>query len=107
QKTQEDLEAMKLSLSSDVEVNFSLAGMAAHHMALYKGGLIPKTYEDFEAALSGYVAGSVPALTAIDRLRSLLDYEFKYWKQYAERQKAIAGIEAVTGQTPYITEGRQ
>ncbi len=107
QKTQADLEAMKLSLSSDVEVNFSLAGMAAHHMALYKGGLIPKTYEDFEAALSGYVAGSVPALTAIDRLRSLLDYEFKYWKQYAERQKAIAGIEAVTGQTPYITEGRQ
>ncbi|MDA8091787.1 MAG: TolC family protein [Nitrospiraceae bacterium] len=107
QKAQADLDAAKLSVSSDIESSFSLSQMAEHHMRLYKEGLIPKTYQDFEAALSGYVAGNVTAFTAIDRLKRLLDYEFKYWRQFVEKQKAIAGIEALTGKTIYITEGSQ
>ena len=105
EKAQADLEARKLLLSSDVEGFYSVAQSAGNLMDLYRKGLIPKTYQDFEAALAGYVAGNVPALTAIDRLKSLLNYEFDYWQQFTKRQKAIAGIEAITGRTPYITEG--
>ncbi len=104
-KAKADLEAGKLSIASDVEGFFSVAQSAGNLMDLYRKGLIPKTYQDFEAALSGYVAGNVTALTAINRLKSLLDYEFAYWQQYTGRQKAIAGIEALTGKTAYITEG--
>ncbi|MDA8174766.1 MAG: TolC family protein [Nitrospiraceae bacterium] len=104
-KAKEDLQAGKLSISSDIENYFSVAGSSKNLMQLYKDGLVPKTYQDFESALSGYTAGTVSALTAINRLKALLDYEFKYWQQFTERQKAIAGIEALTGRTSYITEG--
>ena len=66
-------------------------------MTLYKDGLIPKTYQDFELALAGYVTGKVEAVTAITRLKALLDFELLYWGQRMEREKAIARLEAITG----------
>ncbi len=105
EKARADLDSVKLSVSSGVENYFSAAQSAGSLMQLYKEGLVPKTYQDFESALSGYTSGTVSALTAINRLKALLDYEFKYWQQFTERQKAIAGIEALTGRTSYITEG--
>lgn len=91
------LEAMKLMLSSTIRDNYSMLKTAENLMELYKNGLIPKTYQDFEAALAGYVTGKVEAITVINRLKALLDFETLYWKQFAEREKAIARIEAVTG----------
>ena len=99
---EEDLEATRLSLSSEIENYFSIARSADKLMKLYSGGLIPKTSQDFEAALSGYITGKVPALTAIDRLKALLDYEFGYWEQFTEKQKALANIEAITGKTGWL-----
>jgi len=66
-------------------------------MGLYKSGLIPKTYQDFDLALSGYVSGKIEAITVINRLKALLDYETLYWGQFVEREKAIARIESITG----------
>ena len=42
---------------------------------LYKDGLLPKTYQDFEQAIAGYTAGKIEAITVISRLKSLVDYE--------------------------------
>ena len=66
-------------------------------MELYRKGLIPKTYQDFDAALAGYVTGKVEAITVISRLKSLLDYELLYWEQFVTREKAIARLESLTG----------
>jgi hypothetical protein len=66
-------------------------------MGLYKSGLIPKTYQDFDLALSGYVSGKIEAITVINRLKALLDYETLYWGQFVEREKVIARIESITG----------
>lgn len=57
--------------------------------------MIPKTYQDFELALAGYVTGKVEAITVINRLKSLLDFELLYWGQFVEREKAIARLEAI------------
>ena len=65
-------------------------------MELYKNGLIPKAHQDFELALSGYATGRTEAIVAITRLKNLLDYESQYWGQYAERQKAIARLHAIS-----------
>ncbi len=65
-------------------------------MELYKNGLIPKTYQDFDSALAGYGTGKVEAITVITRLKSVIDYETLYWKQFVEREKAIARLEALT-----------
>ncbi len=94
-----ELEGTKLMLSSTIRDNYSMVKTAERLMDLYKDGLIPKTYQDFEAALSGYVTGKTDALTVITRLKSLIDFELLYWGQFVERQKAIARLEAATGIT--------
>ena len=92
-----EIEATRLMLSSAVRDNYSMLRTAEKLMELYKNALIPKTYQDFELALSGYATGKVEAMTVISRLKSLLDLEILYLGQFVEREKAIARLEAITG----------
>lgn len=92
-----DLEGMKFMISSALWDNYSMITSSENLMELYKSGLIPKAYQDFEASLSGYTAGMTDAITVVSRLKSLIDYEIMYWKQYAEKGKAIGRIDAITG----------
>ena len=92
-----ELESTKIMLSSAIRDNYSMLRTAEKLMELYKNGLIPKTYQDFESALSGYVTGKVEAITVISRLKSLIELETLYWNQFVEREKAIARVEAITG----------
>lgn len=92
-----EIEATKLMLFSAIKDNYSMLKSSERLLELYRSGLIPKTNQDFEAALAGYVSGKVEAITVISRLKSLFDYELMYWTQFAEREKAIARIEALTG----------
>lgn len=92
-----ELESTKYMVLSAIKDNYSMLKTSEKLMDLYRNGLIPKTYQDFELALSGYVTGKIEAITVISRLKSLLDYEVLYWGQFVEREKAIARLEAVTG----------
>ncbi|MDZ4165831.1 MAG: TolC family protein [Smithellaceae bacterium] len=95
-EAQREVEGIKLMITSAIRDNHSMILAADKLMELYKEGLIPKTERDFEAALSGYRTGRVEAITVISRLKFLLEYETLYWSQYAEREKAIARLEAIT-----------
>jgi hypothetical protein len=64
-------------------------------MDLYRSGLIPKNTQDVELALTGYATGRIDAIVVISRLKILLDYEILYWNQFAEREKAIARLQAI------------
>ena len=97
EEARHELEAVEVMLSSDIRDNYSMIRTAEKLMDLYKNGLIPKTYQNFESALSGYTTGKVEALTVITRLKSLIDFEVLYWKQFADREKAVARLEAITG----------
>ena len=92
-----DLAGIKSMLRSNVRDAYSMITSSEQLMKLYRDGLIPKTYQDFQLSLTGYRSGRIEALTAISRLKALLDYETSYWTQYAEREKAIARIEALIG----------
>lgn len=92
-----DIEAVKIMTASLIRDNYSMLRASERLMDIYKNGLIPKTYQDFELALSGYVTGKVEAITVISRLKSLIDFELLYWGQFAEREKAIARLYASTG----------
>ncbi len=94
-----ELAATGYLLSSGIQENYSMTRTAENLMKLYKEGLIPKTYQDFQLALSGYATGKIEAITAISTLKALLDTEILYWGQYVEREKAIARLEAITGDT--------
>jgi len=94
-----DLAAADYMLSSNIRENYSMAQTAERLMKIYREGIIPKTYQDFQLALSGYATGKIEAITAISRLKAILDTEFLYWGQYSEREKAIARLEAIIGNT--------
>ena len=96
-EAEHELYSTKTMLSSTIRDNYSMAQTAGKLMELYKHGLIPKTYQDFESALSGYGTGRVDEITVITRLKALLDLEISYWGQFAEREKAIARLRSVTG----------
>jgi outer membrane protein TolC len=100
-----ELEGAKLMISSAVKDNYSMMKTAERLMELYKNGLIPKTYQDFEAALAGYIAGKGETSGVITRLKSLVDVEMLYWRQFVEREKAIARLDALSGTTGYGVEG--
>ncbi|RJQ44818.1 MAG: TolC family protein [Nitrospiraceae bacterium] len=91
-----ELQSMQLMIASAVKDNYSMLRSSQNLMALYKEALVPKTYQDYEAALSGYTAGKVEAMTVINRLKALIDYEISYWQQFTEGEKAIARLEAIT-----------
>ena len=96
-EAEHDLEGTKIMIASAVRDNYSMIRTSEKLMELYKGGLIPKTRQDFELALTGYVTGKADAITVISRLKSLIDFELLYWTQFIEREKAVARMEAITG----------
>ncbi|MBF0329705.1 MAG: TolC family protein [Nitrospirae bacterium] len=102
-----ELEALKFMLSSSIRENHAMITSAEKLMELYKKGLIPKAYQDFDLALAGYVSGKGDASSIISRLKSLIDYETLYWNQFIEREKAIARIEAVSGISDMESKGNQ
>jgi outer membrane protein TolC len=94
-----ELASTEYMLSSAVRENYSMAQTGEKLMTLYKEGVTPKIHQDFQLALSGYATGKIEAITAISRLKALLDTELLYWGQYVEREKAIARLDALTGET--------
>ena len=96
-----EVESAKLMASSALRDNFAMMKSTENLMALYRGGLIPKANQDFELALAGYVTGKVEAITVITRLKSQIDYELLYWRQFADRQKATARLDGLAAITDY------
>ncbi len=92
-----EIASLEYMLSSGIRDSFSMVKTSEKLMKLYKEGVIPKTYQDFQLALSGYTAGKIEAITAISRLKALLDTELLYWAQYVQREKAVALLDMVTG----------
>ena len=95
-QAKQELEATKLMIDAAVRDNLSMVKSADKLMDLYKNGLIPKNTQDVESALSGYATGRTEAIVILSRVKTLLEYENQYWVQFAEREKAIARLHAIT-----------
>jgi outer membrane protein TolC len=90
-----ELDAAKAMHAAQMRDYYSMEQSSRRLMDLYRNGLIPRARQDFESSLAGYTTGKVEAITAISRLKALLDFEILYWRQFAEREKAVARIEAM------------
>lgn len=90
-----ELESTKLMLASFIRDNFSMIETSDRLMELYKGSLIPKTYQKFEASLSEYIAGKEDLNNLLSTLKTLLNYQIAYWGQFVEKRKARARIEGI------------
>jgi outer membrane protein TolC len=102
-----ELEATKLMISSGIRDNYTMYKSAEKLMELYRSGLIPKTYQDFESAIAGYSSGKIESITVINRLKTLIDLETSYWGQMVEREKAMAKSEAISGLSAFGAEAQK
>jgi len=98
-QARKELQATENMVASSLRENYSMIRSADNLMKLYQEGLLPKARQDIQLSLSGYVTGKVEAITALSRLKTLLEVELLYWSQLVEREKAIARLETLTGST--------
>jgi outer membrane protein TolC len=91
-----ELDDVKFMTASEIRDNYSMLKSSERLMDLYKSGLLPKGHQSFESALAGYSTGKVEAITVITSLKAVIDYELLYWRQFVEREKTIARLEALT-----------
>jgi outer membrane protein TolC len=101
-----NLDAARLMTASALRDNHAMLKSAENLMALYRNGLIPKAYQGFELALAGYVTGKIEAITAISRLKALIEYELLYWRQFADRKKAAARLDGLAAITDYGVDAK-
>ena len=94
-----ELEATRLMIEAALRDNYSMLRTSEKLIDLYQKGLLPKARQDIEQATTGYSTGRVEAASIIARVKTLLDYEFLYWGQRVEREKAIARLHAITAGT--------
>ncbi|MRR18384.1 MAG: hypothetical protein EG826_18230, partial [Deltaproteobacteria bacterium] len=106
-QARQDAEAARLMIGAAIRDNYSMIRSSDKLLDLYKNGLIPKTNQDFDLAISGYATGRTDAIVVITRLKTLIDYENLYWNQYAEREKAIARIQAIMGEKDLVSPAGQ
>ncbi|MEN6420845.1 MAG: TolC family protein [Smithella sp.] len=96
----QELEATRLMIEAALRDNYSMLRSSERLIELYQKGLLPKSKQDIEQALTGYSTGRGEAVSIISRIKTSLDYETLYWGQRVEREKAIARLHAITaGQT--------
>ena len=91
-----ELEATRLMIEAAIRDNYSMLRSSERLIELYQKGLLPKSKQDIEQALTAYSTGRIEAVSIISRLKTALDYETLYWGQLVEREKAIARLHAIT-----------
>ena len=89
--------AAKLSVASAARDRYSMIMSGERLMDLYRNALIPNARRDFDSSLSEYATGGTGAAAVISKLGALLEYETSYWRQFADREKAIARLMEITG----------
>jgi len=92
-----EAEAVKTEISYRVDSLLSEVEQDDRVLKLYKDTVIPQATEDLNSALAGYEVGREDFLTLLDSRRALFDYELGYYNMLAEREKAVAELEAATG----------
>ena len=98
QEAEYGLNTVRLMVSASIKERCAMMNSATRLMDLYKNGLIPKAYQDFELSLAGYVSGRGEAAAVISRLNAFISFETLYWEQFVEREKAAAALLTLTGQ---------
>ncbi|GAB4389532.1 MAG: hypothetical protein Kow0025_15480 [Thermodesulfovibrionales bacterium] len=104
-EAEHELEASRKALAAALRDNYSMAASASRLMSLYRDSLIPRARQNFESAVSGYSAGKADLALVVRSLTALLDNELQYWGQFAEREKAIARMDALRGARQYAGGG--
>ena len=75
-----------------------LAAQAAKQLLdLYSKAVVPQSSLALESSMSAYQVGNVDFLTMLANFTTVLNYEVDYYRELADYQTALAGIEPLVG----------
>lgn len=96
-QSRHEVEEAKVMTASRIRENYAMLKSSENLSKLYINAIIPKNRQDFDLSLASFSAGRTEASMVMEKLKKLRDSETAYWKNLAEREKAVARIEALAG----------
>ena len=92
-----EYEATGQALFREVADHVLAAETAERLGRLYRDAVIPQASLALESSLTAYRVGQLDFLSVLDHWSNLLDLEATYYTQIAEHEKALVGLEELTG----------
>jgi outer membrane protein TolC len=102
--TEKDVDARTLSLLAEVRDLLARAERADAQARLIREGTLPLSRSTLDAAAAAYAAGRAEFMTLLEDFRALLGYEVELEAREAERVRALAALEPLTG-AEYVLPG--
>lgn len=93
----EELNALKNTISYNVNDALIQLERRKKLIELYKGGIIPQAEQSLESAVISYRVSKVDFLTLLDGRMSLFNYEKELYESQAEYMMKLAQLEATVG----------
>ena len=97
QMSRHEFEATGQALFRQVTDLFLLVQRTDRLESLYREAVIPQASLTLESSLTAYRVGDLDFLGVLDNWSTLLDFEVEYYAQLSEHEKALAGLEELTG----------
>ena len=76
---------------------FAMATSADQMLDLYDKGLLPQAELTLESVNSSHTVGTTDFNTVVMSFTAIYGYQLDYYRQLADRETALARIEALTG----------
>lgn len=102
--TQRDLDSREFTLLAEVRDLLARADRASEQMRLIREGTLPLARSTLDSASAAYSAGRAEFVTLIEDFRAFLGFEKDFEMQHAEKIRALAALEPLTG-TEYVLPG--
>ncbi|MGH9328665.1 MAG: TolC family protein [Terriglobia bacterium] len=90
-------EAQVQQIYFDVREQYLAAETGEHVLKLYREGLLPQAHAEFQAGLAAYESHREDFETLMNSFLDVLNLNQEYWQTLANREIAIARLEALTG----------
>lgn len=96
-RSQSDLEHQSQQVASELRVEYDTVQKMSDLLTIYRQGLIPQAKAEFQAGLAAYQNNRQNFQPVLDAFLDVLDLDEQYWKNFADRETTMAGIEELTG----------
>jgi cobalt-zinc-cadmium efflux system outer membrane protein len=96
-ESESELDAADQDLERGVTDEYLAAATSERLERLYREAVIPQASLTLESSLTAYRVGRVDFLGVLDHWSTLLEFEIDYYMQVAEHEKALVGLEELTG----------
>lgn len=81
----------------EIKQQYLAAKASEQLLSLYARAVVPQSSLALESSMAAYQVGNIDFLSLLANFSTLWSYETDYYRQLADYQTALAGIEALTG----------